>query len=79
MDIVFHCDCSHCYPFSQIAGEDQVAGERVGEGRVKVQHPHQSFPPDDVQIAVSQSSDICTSPGQCGLFPEHVSKHITFT
>lgn len=67
------------YPFSQVAGEDEVAGEGAGEGRVKLQHPHQSVSPDDVQIAVRQSSNVRAGSGQRGLFPEGVPKHVTFT
>lgn len=40
------------HPLAQVAGEDEVAGERVGEGRVKLQNLEQRFPLDDVEIAV---------------------------
>ncbi len=40
------------YPFTQVAGEDEVSGEGVGEGRVKLQHLKQGFPLDDVEVAV---------------------------
>ena len=40
------------YPFAQVAGEDEVSGEGVGEGRVKLQHLQQGFPLDDVEVAV---------------------------
>lgn len=46
------------YPFAQVAGEDEVAGEGIGEGRVEVQDFEQGVPPDDVQVAVSQRSDV---------------------
>ncbi len=46
------CVCVISYPFAQVAGEDEVSGEGVGEGRVKLQHFEQSFPLDDVQVAV---------------------------
>ena len=40
------------YPLAQVAGEDEVAGEGVGEGGVKLQHLEQGFPLDDVEVAV---------------------------
>lgn len=67
------------YPLAQVTGEDEVAGERIGERGVKLQHPHQSLSPDDVQVAVRQSAHIRTGSSQRGLFPECISKHVTFT
>lgn len=55
-----------------------MAGKGVGERRVKLQHLHQSFSPDDVQVAVGQRPDIGTGPGQRGLLPEDVPKHVPF-
>lgn len=40
------------HPLAQVAGEDEVAGEGVGEGRVKLQDLEQSFSLDDVEVAV---------------------------
>lgn len=40
------------YPFAQVAGEDEVAGEGVGERRVEVEHFEESVSVNDVQIAV---------------------------
>lgn len=46
------------YPLAQVAGEDEVPGEGVGEGRVELQHLEQGFPLDDVQVAVGQRPDV---------------------
>lgn len=40
------------YPLAKVAGEDEVSGEGVGEGRVKLQHLEQGFPLDDMEVAV---------------------------
>ena len=67
------------YPLAEVAGEDEVAGEGVGEGGVEVEHLEQRLPLDDVQVAVGQRTHVGTRMGQGGLLPEHISKHITFT
>lgn len=46
------------YPLAQVAGEDEVPGEGVGEGRVELQHLEQGFPLDDVQVAVCERPDV---------------------
>lgn len=47
------CVCvSVSYPFAEVAGEDEIAGEGVGERRVEVEHFQQSVSVNDVQIAV---------------------------
>lgn len=46
------------YPFSQVAGEDEVPGEGVGKGGVEVQHLQQGLPLDDVKVAVGQRPDV---------------------
>lgn len=67
------------YPLAQVAGEDEVAGEGVGERRVELQHLHQGVSADDVQVAVGQRSHVGARPRQRALLPEHVPKHVTFT
>lgn len=49
------------YPFAQVAGEDEVSGEGVGEGRVKLQHLEQGFPLDDVKVAIGERSNVSGS------------------
>lgn len=56
-----------------------MAREGVGERRVKLQDPEQSFSLDDVQVTVGQSPDVCTGTSQSGLFPKHVPKHVSFS
>lgn len=56
--------CSRAaYPLSEVIGEQQVAGEVVGEGRVELQNFLQSFTLDDVEVAVSQGPNVGASLG----------------
>lgn len=67
------------YPLAKVAGEDEVPGEGVGEGRVELQNLEQGLPLDDVQVAVGERAHVGGGVGQCGLLPEHVPEHVTFT
>lgn len=67
------------YPFPQVAGEDEVAGEGVGEGGVKLQHLEQGLPLDDVEVAVGQRPDVGARMRQGRLLPEDVAEHVSFT
>lgn len=72
--------CILCiYPFAQVAGEEEVAGEGVGECGVELQDLQQSFSLDDVEVAVCQRSDVSTGVSQSGFFPEDVAEHVAFT
>lgn len=51
------------YPLSEVIGEQQVAGEVVGEGRVELQNFLQSVTLDDVEVAVSQGPNVGASLG----------------
>lgn len=67
------------YPLAQVTGEDEVAGERVGEGTVKLQNFEQSFPLDDVEVTVGKRSNICTRMCKSRFFPKDISEHVTFS
>ena len=67
------------YPLSEVIGEQQVAGEVVGEGRVELQNLLQGVPFDDMEITVGQGTHVGTSLGQGHLLPEHIPKHIPLT
>lgn len=72
--------CILCiYPFAQVAGEEEVAGEGVGECGVELQDLQQSFSLDDMEVAVCQRSDVSTGVSQSGFFPEDVAEHVAFT
>lgn len=66
------------YPLAQVAGEDEVAGEGVGEGGVELQHLEQSLPLDDVQVAVGQRPHVGAGVSQGRLLPEDVAEHVAF-
>ena len=67
------------YPLAQVAGEDEVAGEGVGEGRVELQHLEQGLPLDDVEVAVRQRPDVGAGMRKGGFLPEDVTEHVPFT
>lgn len=66
-------------PLPEIAGEDEVTWERVGESCVELQHLQQSFSLDHMQVTVSQRPHIGTRMSKRGLFPENIAEHITLT
>jgi len=67
------------YPLAQVAGEDEVAGEGVGEGGVELEHLEQGLPLDHVEVAVGQRPHVGTRVCQRGLLPENVAEHVAFT
>lgn len=66
------------YPFAQVAGEDEVPGEGVGEGGVKLQHLEQRLPLNDVKVAVGQRPDVGTRVRQRRFLPEDVAENVAF-
>ena len=66
------------YPVAKIVRQDQVAGERVGERVVKVQHLEQLVPLDGVQVAIGERSDVCRRLADARLLPERVPEHVPF-
>lgn len=67
------------HPLPQVVGEQQVSGEVVCEGGVKLQNFLQRVSFDDVEVAVGQRSHVSAGLRQRHLLPEHVAKHVTFT
>lgn len=67
------------YPLPEIAGEDKVTREGVGESCVEFQHFEQGLSLDHMQVTVSQRPHVGTCMSKCGLLPENITKHIPFT
>lgn len=70
---------SFTHPFPQVVGQQQISCKVVSKGSVKPENFLQCIAFDDVQVTVSQSSNVSTGLSQGHLLPEHVTKNITFT
>lgn len=63
----------------EIVGEDEIAGERVGEGVVEVEDLNELVPFDGVQVAVGQGSDVGRRLAHRPFLPEGVTEDVTLT
>lgn len=67
------------YPMTQVVGEHQITGERVGERVIKIEHFEQLVPFDGMQVAVGQRSHVGRRLPYTAFLPESVAKDIAFT
>ena len=65
-------------PVAEVVGEHQVAGERVGEGAVELEHFQQFVPLDGVQVAVGQRPHVGRWLTHRPFLPERVAEDVAF-
>lgn len=65
------------YPMSKIVSEDEIAGERVGECLVEVEHFDQFVPFDGVKVAVRERPNVGARLANGGLLPEGITEHVS--
>ena len=64
---------------SEVVREHQVAGERVGEGVIEVEHLEQLVSFDGVEVTVGQGAHVGRRLTHGRILPEGVSEHVTLT
>lgn len=64
---------------TKVVRQNEISGEGVSKGLIKIQHLQQPIPFDRVQIAVGQSPDIGSALPHRRVRPKAIAEHITFT
>ena len=62
----------------EIVGEDEIAGERVGERLVKVEDLEELVALDRVEIAVGQGAHVSRALAYRAVLPEAVAEYVAF-
>ena len=63
---------------TEVVGEDEIAGKRVGEGVVKVEHLDEFVSFDGVQVAVGERSNVSRRLSHRSFLPKCVAKDVSF-